>query len=152
MLPNHEFGIVGAMARTPLTQLAALSPRLQMAALTVMLKQHNAPVCKGILLKKLTEWESSRSEYELKAPEVLKELIADLIRRTTALRFALGLPMPEVSPPAKAFVSADHLRTTLQVAARQRTHEWIAAALSSTEAMKGGSVGAWIQGVPAQPQ
>lgn len=97
MLPNHETGMEGAMAKTP---LAALSPRLQLAALTVIRKQHNAPVCKEILLKKLTGWESSLSEYALKSPEVLKEVIADLIRRTTAIRFALGLPMPGVSPPA----------------------------------------------------
>lgn len=97
MLPNHEIGMEGAMAKTP---LAALSPRLQLAALTVMLEQHNAPVCKGILLKKLTGWESSLSEYAHKSPEVLKEVIDDLIKRTTAVRFALCLPMPDVSPPA----------------------------------------------------
>lgn len=97
MHPNHEIGTEGAVAQTP---LAALSPRLQLAALTVMLEQYNAPVCKGILLKKLTGWELSLSEYALKSPEGLKEVIADLSRRATAVRFALGLPKPDVSPPA----------------------------------------------------
>lgn len=134
-----------AVAKSPLVVLAALSPRLQAAALTVMFKQNNAPFCKGILLKKLQGWETSLKEYSAKAPAVLGDTITELNLQAKAARFALVLPSKEAVAPPIAYVSAEHLRTMLEVAVCQRAQEWVPAALSSAEPRNGGSVSSWLK-------
>jgi hypothetical protein len=136
---------VAAIARSPLAVLVALTPRMQDVAVTVMLKQNDAPACKDILLGKLKGWEISLEEHKLKAPGVLSDTIAELTEQAKAARFALGLPAKDAAPPEIAYVSVENLSTILEVASCQTGHEWTAAALSSTKPMKGGAVGAWIR-------
>lgn len=140
-----QTGRAAAIARSPLAMLAALSPRMQDVAVTVMFKQNNAPVCKDILLGKLRSWETSLAEYQVKAPEVLADTIAELSAQAKAARFALGLPAKDATPPAVAYLSAQHLSTMLQVAACQLGQECVPAALSSAKAINGGGVGVWIK-------
>ena len=147
MKQTIQTGGVAAIAKSPLAVLAALSPRMQDVAITVMLKQNNAPVCKDILLTKLKGWESSLAEYQLKAPSVLAGAISELTEKVKAARFALGLPGKDAVPPVIAYISAQHLRTILEVASCKVQHEWSPAALSSTKPVQGGSVGAWIKSV-----
>ncbi|WP_041793461.1 hypothetical protein [Rhodoferax ferrireducens] len=136
---------VAAIAKSPLAVLAALTPRMQDVALTVMLKQNNASVCKDILLGKLLGWETSLDEYQRKSPDVLADAIAELIEQVRAARFALGLPTKDAVPPAIAYVSVAHLSTMLEVASCQMRQEWVPSALSSTKAANGGGIGAWIK-------
>lgn len=136
---------VEAIAKSPVAVLMALSPRLQDAAMTVLFKQNNAPICKDILLRKLQGWEASLHEYTAKAPSVLADTIADLTRKTKAARFALGLPEKDAMPPAIAYVSVNHLRTMLQLAAIPMYHDWSPATLSSNRPMDGGACGSWIK-------
>ncbi len=122
-----------------------LSPSLQAAVTTVMLKQHNAAVCKDLLLARLTVWERSLDEYKAKLPVQLSAVIDQLERKTGAIRFALGLPARGVTPPSEAFICAEHLQTILQVANCKTGQEWSTAALSSEMPMRsGGVVGSWI--------
>lgn len=150
MVQTTQTSGVAAIARSPLAVLAALTPRMQDVAVTVMLKQNNAPVCKDILLGKLKGWETSLAEYQLKAPSVLADTIAELTEKAKTARFALGLPAKDAVPPAIAYVSVEHLSTMIEVASCQIRHEWTPAALSSTKPIHGGAVGAWIKSAATQ--
>lgn len=136
---------INAIAQSPVAVLAALSPRLQSVAVTVLFKQNNAPVCKVILLRKLRGWETSLAEYTAKAPRVLADTIADLTQQAKAVRYALGLPEKDATPPAVAYVSVTHLRTTLQLAAMPTFQEYVPATLSADRPKNGGACGSWVR-------
>jgi hypothetical protein len=134
-----------ALRQSPLMILTALSPRLQDAAVTLMFKKNNAPVCKDILLGKLQGWETSLQEYQSKAPVALADVIDDLEKKSAAARFALGLPARNATPPAVSYISCEHMSTALQLIACRVKWDWLPAALSTEQPRQGGGVSAWMK-------